>query len=481
MLGLSGMAVYLPSYRVQLRHWCDWTGNSWDKTRAVVGSGFRMRGADENAYTMAATAVLRLIDRYDIDPGQIGFLGLGTESSTDNSAGAVIVRGMLDHALVGRGLAPISRACEVPEFKHACLGGFYAMKAAARYLATDGADRLAIVVCSDVAEYERFSSGEPTQGAGAVAMLLEPRARLLEIELGLSGSSSAYRGLDFRKPLSRFMGQTGSDFLQPRDFPIFNGKYSTTCYLDAVLSAFRDFYLRLDAAPSAFFDEVAMTFLHRPYQRMAESGLAFAYLLGLALGADDDRARLGALAARVDVSLDALIEELTGARDLQQLVDEGNVSTDLFPLTSAVARGFRESPEFAAITTSFGTERMQDVGNLYTAALPAWMAAALDEAAGTDYDLAGRRVLSVGYGSGDAAEVMVMRGAPDWRDAARRIEFAAALHHVRDLDAEAYGALHEGRLCGPRVAQPGVFYIDSVGDGAAEFDDRGIEYYRLQT
>ena len=40
---------------------------------------------------LAATAVLRLIRQYDVDPGRVKFLGLGTESSTDNSAGAIIV------------------------------------------------------------------------------------------------------------------------------------------------------------------------------------------------------------------------------------------------------------------------------------------------------------------------------------------------------------------------------------------------------
>ena len=134
-IGISGFASYLPRYRVPLDAWCRWSGDNWDKVRAVVGSGFRMRGPDENAYTMAATAVLRLIRQYDLDPGRIGFLGLGTESSTDNSAGAVIVKGMVNRALTGLGLPPLARSCEVPEFKHACLGGVYAMKAAARYLA----------------------------------------------------------------------------------------------------------------------------------------------------------------------------------------------------------------------------------------------------------------------------------------------------------------------------------------------------------
>ena len=56
-IGISGFASYLPRYRVRLDDWCRWTGDSWDKVRTVIGTGFRMRGSNENAYTMAATAV----------------------------------------------------------------------------------------------------------------------------------------------------------------------------------------------------------------------------------------------------------------------------------------------------------------------------------------------------------------------------------------------------------------------------------------
>ena len=110
-IGISGFASYLPRYRVRLDDWCRWTGDSWDKVRAVIGSGFRMRGPNENAYTMAATAVIRLIEQYDLDPTRVGFLGLGTESSTDNSAGSVIVKGMVNRALKQLGRPPLSREC----------------------------------------------------------------------------------------------------------------------------------------------------------------------------------------------------------------------------------------------------------------------------------------------------------------------------------------------------------------------------------
>lgn len=59
----------------------------------MVGRSFRMPSPHENLYTMAANAVVKLIIQNDIDPREIGFLGLGTESSTDNAAGAVIVLG----------------------------------------------------------------------------------------------------------------------------------------------------------------------------------------------------------------------------------------------------------------------------------------------------------------------------------------------------------------------------------------------------
>ena len=52
---------------------------------------------------MAANACLRLIDRYEVDPASVRYLALGTESSTDNSAGAIIVKGMLDSVLRSRG------------------------------------------------------------------------------------------------------------------------------------------------------------------------------------------------------------------------------------------------------------------------------------------------------------------------------------------------------------------------------------------
>jgi hydroxymethylglutaryl-CoA synthase len=198
---------------------------------------------------------------------------LGTESSTDNSAGAVIIKGMLDDALKSRGLPPISRNCEIPEVKHACLGGVYAMKHALRYLALEKTDRCAIVVSADIAEYARGSSGEPTQGAGAVAMLLERNPNMLAVDLQNIGSASSYRAVDFRKPVLRniIRGKLNCHF---QDLPVFNGKYSTTCYMDETLHALNDMTERMGKQPAEYYRELAATFMHRPYHRLPETSFA---------------------------------------------------------------------------------------------------------------------------------------------------------------------------------------------------------------
>lgn len=474
------MASYIPPYRVDLQQWCDWTGDEWSKISSVVGQAFRMRGPNENTYTMAATAVMRLIDQYQIDPNQIGYLALGTESSTDNSAGAVLVRGMLDDALVAAGRPAIARECEVPEFKHACLGGVYALKAALRYLQTDGRDKLAIVVCSDVAEYARGTSGEPTQGAGAVAMLLDGNASLASIDLTVSGSSSAYRGPDFRKPLSRFIGQTASQFAQPRDFPVFNGKYSTSCYLDAALTAGRDLFQSVAGSPAQWLRSLAMIYLHRPYQRMAENGLAYLYLLALAVDESQvSQDELQQYAEQAGVDATVLVAELQSTPDLHALVSQGNLGVELFPATAAAARVARKAEVFAGLLTTRGSDSMQDVGNLYTASLPAWMAAGIEQAHLDNVELAGQRVLAAGYGSGDAAELLVLEFAPQWQEAAAHLGFADSLNATVAVSREDYEALHDG-VAMTGVRRPGVFYIDHVGDGSAQFDDTGIEYYGYQ-
>ena len=482
-IGISGLAAYVPPYRVWLEDWCDWTDNQWPKIREVVGRSFRVRGPNHSVYTMAATAVIRLIDQYDIDPSRVKFLGLGTESSTDNSAGAIIVKGMVDNALEARGMAPISRSCEVPEFKHACLGGVYGMKGAIRHLALDGAGGQAIVVCADIAEYARGSSGEPTQGAGAVAMLLEEDPKLAVVDLVGSGSASDYRIMDFRKPMLRFCGQDRSESHHVQDFPVFNGKYSTTCYVDETLHALDDMYEKRSLAAIEYLRSLQTVFMHRPYRRMPETGWAISYLFALGSGDAADRAELASYCYEAGIDPQALREEMQSKPQVASLAAPERLQYEAYPLTMAVFRVFRASRHYRREILdklALGSDTMLDLGNLYTAALPAWMAAGFEQALDENRLAAGEEVLTLGYGSGDAAEVIPFFMADSWREATAAIGFGDVMKYAIDLNFEQYEALHEGRHArGLDYLPVKEFVIDRVGQiDERQFSDLGIEYYR---
>ena len=482
-IGISGLAAYTPPFRVWLEDWCAWTDNQWPKIREVVGRSFRVRGSNQSVYTMAATAVMRLIDQYDVDPERVKFLGLGTESSTDNSAGAIIVKGMVDQALAAQGKPPISRSCEVPEFKHACLGGVYGMKNAIRHLALDGAGGQAIVVCADIAEYARGSSGEPTQGAGAIAMLLEEEPQLVEVDLVQSGSASDYRIMDFRKPMLRFCGQDRSESQQVQDFPVFNGKYSTTCYIDETLHALNDMYVKRGLTASDYLRSLKTVFMHRPYRRMPETGYAVAYLFALGNGSAEDRAELASFCYEAGVEPEALLAEMSSKPEIVALADPERLNYEAYPLTMAVFRIFRASRRYRREILdklALGSDTMLDLGNLYTAALPAWIAAGFEQAADEDLDMVGEELLTLGYGSGDAAEVIPFIVAEGWRAATDKIKFGQSMEFAVDLNEDQYAALHSGRRPKDLDYLPRKeFVIDKIGrTDERQFQDLGIEYYK---
>ncbi len=481
--GVSAMSLYLPAPRVDLERWCEWTGNSWPKILAVVGRSFRVPDRDENVYTMAATAVLRLIRQNDVDPREIGFLGLGTESSTDNAAGAVIVRGMVDRALDELGLPRLSRHLEVPEFKHACLGGIYALKGACRYVASDGAGRRAIVVSADIAEYERGSSGEQTQGAGAVAMLVDAEPKLFEVDLWHAGSASDYRGPDFRKPFARhFHADYPARHKRLADFPIFSGRYSTFAYLDETVHAVEMMLQRLGVSAGTFYEQdVKHLFFHRPYNMMPIQAMSVLYVRGMARG-DHRHDELRILCGEAGVDYEDVMRECASAPDLFSIVLENAEPSDPYPATTALSSLVRRSAEFRSLLDrkmSLGSETVMDFGNLYSAALPAWIAAGLEQAASDRIELAGSSMVVVGYGSGDAAEAIPIRPVAGWEKAASRIGIERALESRVELTRAEYEALHDGEHGGPfDYPRRDAFAVSRIGERYDPgFQDLAVEYY----
>ena len=160
-------------------------------------------------------------------------------------------------------------------------------------------------------------------------------------------------------------------------------------------------------------------------------------------------------------------------------MEEGNIGQELYPLSSKAAKHFRNTARFGELMTQYGSAQMKEVGNLYTASLPAWMAAGIESALADNAQFTGKRILTIGYGSGDAAEIIPMQFVDGWQTAASKIAFNESLADGADIAESDYIAMHDAAEDSLLTKQPGVFHIERTGQGDASYDDRGIEYYGI--
>lgn len=202
---------------------------------------FSLPALDEDAVTMGATAASRVLERTGKD--DIRTIIFATESGVDQSKSA----GIFVQALLG-----LSTNTRIIETKQACYAGTAALQMALGMVARNPAERV-LVIASDVARYATDSAGEPTQGAGAVAMLIGADPALAVIE-----------------PVSGVWSAHIDDFWRPNDLstPLVDGERSLDAYLGAFTGAWEDYLSRGGAGIS----EIDYFVHHQPFTKMAIKG-----------------------------------------------------------------------------------------------------------------------------------------------------------------------------------------------------------------
>ncbi len=201
----------------------------------------------EDPVALAANAAERLLEGPGVDRAQVGLCIVGSETAVDHSKPIAAYL----HSLLG-----LPARARVYETKHACFGGTAGLFTALDWIASGSArGRSALVICSDIARYELRSAGEPTQGAGAVALLVRERPRLVSIAHDRVSSWS--RNVDdFWRPLERKEA-------------LVDGQLSVQCYLDALAGAYQG-WKELAAGSDRKADmELSRRCYHVPYGKMA--------------------------------------------------------------------------------------------------------------------------------------------------------------------------------------------------------------------
>jgi len=201
--------------------------------------------ASEDTVTLAARAARMALK--DVDPHEIGLCIVGTETAVDHSKPV---------ASFVQGLLGLPQHCRIYETKHACYGGTAGVMTALDWIrAGSHKGRKALVICADIARYPLGSPGEPTQGAGAVALLLSESPSL--IALGPAVGTCSRDVNDFWRPLYKKSA-------------IVDGQYSLSCYLEALQGAYLAWQVESGGLKPFRSDAFAAMVYHVPFPKMAK-------------------------------------------------------------------------------------------------------------------------------------------------------------------------------------------------------------------
>ncbi|MGO2603882.1 MAG: hydroxymethylglutaryl-CoA synthase [Alkalibacterium gilvum] len=242
-IGIDKIGFYTPEQYVDMEKLAEVRGVEPAKYTIGIGQE-RMAVASlhEDAVSMAVNAALSILD--DEDRKAIDLVLFGTESGVDHSKSAAV----WVHHLTG-----IQKNARSFELKQACYSATGGIKMALGHIALNPESK-ALVIGSDIAKYGLNTSGEPTQGAGAVAMVISSDPRILVLD-----NDSAALTKDI------------SDFWRPlySDYAFVDGKFSNESYLSFLEDVWENYKEKTDRELKDF---EAVCF-HLPYTKMAKKAI----------------------------------------------------------------------------------------------------------------------------------------------------------------------------------------------------------------
>jgi polyketide biosynthesis 3-hydroxy-3-methylglutaryl-CoA synthase-like enzyme PksG len=201
----------------------------------------------EDAISFGVNAAKPLVDSLtDHGKQRIELLICATESGVDFGKSLSTYL----HAYLG-----LSRTCRLFEIKHACYAGTAAFQSAINFIVSNACPGAkALVVATDNSKAAiRGTYIEPSQGAGAVALLVSDQPDVMEIDFGANGYHS-YEVMDSCRPTPEI--ETGDSDL------------SLVAYLDCLEQSFSAYSARVDNVDFAStFDYLAF---HTPFPGMVK-------------------------------------------------------------------------------------------------------------------------------------------------------------------------------------------------------------------
>lgn len=450
--GIDAIAFYVPQLYVSMDNLAEARGISAEKLKRGLGlQKMAVPNIGEDAATFAANALLNLITQNNIDPNEIGRVYLGTESAVDGSKPTAtyaveIVEKELSQTYGERSF----KNCDILDMTFACVGAVDALHNSLDWVKQD-INRKAVVIASDLSKYDINSTGEYTQGAGAVAVLVSHNPSVLSIDKtwGIASKSEG----DFFKPrrtykksellksvltelkidaskkaIKTFIESTSSGFWSDRnelvevfkEEPVFDGQFSNACYADRITEALEHFDNQKN---TDFVTEWNQIVFHLPYAYHGRRIIFDNWLKWI----------------KETPTYNALIEEVG---------KPGVTDTKTWQKSAYKSKLYSA---FISDNITAGELASSEIGNMYTASIFMSLLSYLSNSFNNSKEISGKKIGLIGYGSGSKSKVFEGVVQDNWTSKMKDIKLFEYLENRTSITVKTYEKIHTSKLESPVV------------------------------
>lgn len=462
-IGIDAISYYVPNHYLPIEDLANFRNIEYAKLNRGLGlTSMSFPDIDEDAASMGANAVLEMFHRESLNPSTVGRLYLGTESALDSAKPtATYILDLVERELVSEHGERCLKNVDAVDMTFACIGAVDALENACLYI-QQNPDKKAIIVAADLAKYELGSTGEYTQGAGAVALLVgaNPAIIALDAEIGVASKGEH----DFFKPrrthtkasmlvqAASLLGvklsdeQASAKLLEAEGFwggnsmirsyveePVFDGQYSNSVYVSRIQEALAHFESKVNLNPALDWDHVVM---HLPYAFQGRRMLVNFYLNWMKANGKWD--------------------EIVTAMGSDKPTDKNEAKTWV--------KAFSKSDYYRAYVTKAlaPAERASSlIGNMYTASIFMGLLSTLCDAAENGENIEGNCIGFIGYGSGSKAKVFQGHVQSGWSKVTD-LDLFGSLDNRTAVDFTTYENWHNERLNEPILPSKTGFVLDGL-------------------
>lgn len=477
-VGIDAIHYHVPQIMLPIESLAAARGIEYAKLNKGLGlEAMSVCDVDEDVATMAAEAALKLIQEQKIAPNDLARIYLGTESALDAAKPtAAYILGIIEQRLAPEYGDRCLQNCDVVDLTFACIGGVDALLNSADFIRLNPESK-ALVIAADKAQYDLASSGEYTQGAGAVAMLLSANPRILSLErtYGVATKSE----LDFFKPRRQYaktellqeaatlLGQDlkdedlealwktsqhpfwsagGKDLELYREEPVFDGPYSNDCYKARTSEALE--HLQKQEEELDIIKDWSQLIFHLPYAFQARRMFVEMWLDRLA--AED----LEAIGTEMGLAM-----QKEGAWTKDQMKAAAKCSLYRQFVQSRLEAGERASSL---------------IGNMYTASIFMSFVSLLSVMREEKENIRGQKIGFVAYGSGSKSKVFHGEIQEHWTRGMPQENLFETLAQRKPITFEQYEELHKGDRTEP-LAVPNGASLDYI---STQENQEGYRFYK---